>query len=112
MKPFSLDDSTHYYKNTTLFCATLMGSAFAGLVLGALVEQLVKKVQGSRNSKLQSAFFLILHLSIITILLCIGVRIYPHFGTWLQVTLAGLMFALTFFTVQAQLTQNTLNLFA
>jgi hypothetical protein len=34
MKPFSLDDSTLYYKNTTQFCATLMGSAFAGLVVG------------------------------------------------------------------------------
>lgn len=113
MKSFqsNVEEMTQYYTRPTTFFLTLMGSAFAGICIGALIEQLILRLQGNRNSKIECVFFIALHLIVITILLFAAVKWYPEFGTWLQVTLGGLMFALTFFTVQAQLTKNTLNLF-
>ena len=108
----ALHEMTQYYNNPKTFFFTLMGAAFSGIAVGALIEQLILRLQGDRNSKLECIFFIILHLLVIAILLFVALRFYPDFGTWLQVTLGGLMFALTFFIVQAQLTKNTLELFA
>jgi hypothetical protein len=37
----------------------------------------------------------------------LALRMHKFFGSWIQTTLAGLMFSLTFFTVQQQLTKNS-----
>jgi hypothetical protein len=104
---FHLSENTKYYLHPQKFYITLMISSLLGLVLGAVVEQIIIRLQGTDESKSKAVLFIFLQLTIITFVLFVALRMQKFFGSWLQSTLAGLMFSLTFFTVQQQLSKNS-----
>lgn len=108
---FNLSENTKYYLHPYNFYVTLMVSSLLGLLVGAIVEQITIRMQGTQDSKLMAILFIFIQLSIITVILFGSLRLHRFFGSWLQSTLAGLMFSLTFFTVQQQLSKNSLIIF-
>jgi NhaP-type Na+/H+ or K+/H+ antiporter len=96
-----------HYLTLGAFVIRMFISLIAGVVLGALIERFTKHFQGTRTSRFQCAFFLMLQLFAIVILFYVALRINRTEDDWYTSTIAGTLFGLTFITVQTSLGSNS-----
>jgi hypothetical protein len=86
-------------------------AVLAALISGAIIDNLVRKVQGDcQQTKTDAALYLGLQLAINIVVLFLVSRYDFRFVPVLQLTLSGLSFSVLFFAVQDNLLQNSLRL--
>ena len=92
------------------FVLYLSVASVLGLLVGAIVDNSINKVQGTHTAdRWQCGGFFAVQLLINIVLLYIINALVPKgFIPWMLITLSGFLFALLLFTVQQTLSQNAL----
>jgi hypothetical protein len=84
-------------------------SVTAALVAGAVIDNVVRKMQGECNVKREDALmYLALQIGINIVVLFAVSRWQFSFVPWMQLSCSGLFFSVLFFAVQDNLLQNAL----
>ena len=111
----AIDATFDNHKSATMFFGMGLLSVVGGLALGAFIDNVVRNMQKDdddwRSRKLSKAYTYFFVQSFINIgTLFILTKISDRFVPWLQLTVAGALFAVLLFTTQRNLVDNVLRI--
>lgn len=110
-----LHTNDYEHRNLWPFYKSCLVAGFLGLLVGSLIEGLMKNIEDHSplkpDSRLGCASLLGIQLSFIALSLFAGnvapfIRKVLYFDDWLMGTFAGFLFALCFINIQNRLSQN------
>lgn len=111
----SLATNFDHKESTPLFFGLCFASVTLGLLIGGCIDSVVRKAQredddwSARDFRRAVAFFILQVAINITLLLCLT-KASDQFVPWLQLSVAGALFAVLLFAGQRNLANNVLRI--
>ena len=96
-------------ENPVKFIGSFVLFGLFGTLLGGLLDRVIVHFQGSKNSKIYCAEYLLLNLVLVGLLMYIVFTVKKaglRFDDWMMGTFTGFIFALAFFNTQEKLSSN------
>ena len=114
--PLPISDINFDHKeNTLLFVSICLASVVVGLLVGGAIDAAVRKVQQDdedwrQRTWMRAAVFFAMQVKINIALLLVLTKSTNLFVPWLQLSVAGALFAVLLFAGQRNMTSNVLRL--